>query len=382
MLSGDGGCIVARSQEAKQLGIPMGAPFFEYARHCKQYGVQVLAANFSLYADISRRVMQTLSRIAGSLEVYSIDEAFLSLPGASTEDLAGIRKTVMRATGIPVSIGMGSTKTLAKVATNCAKKSAEGVYLIDEINREALLERYDVGEVWGIGRKLCQQLKAKQIHTAYQFTQQPDGLLKRLFGVVGMRIAWELRGISCFAVHENPEPKKSISTAQGFREPLFAYEEIAAILAGDVARVARELRRQQSCASMMLVLLRTSPHNPVAQYREEASIILPEPTAYTPTLIRHAKEALKSIYKEGLIYKKVGVVLEGLVDERCWQPTLFEQAAGRKNIREKQLMQVCDAVNQKFGKQALSFAAVQGRASRSTNRSPRYTTHWEELPVL
>jgi len=335
VLSSNDGCVVARSQEAKALGIPMGAPAFEHQLTFKKYDVQVLSSNFSLYVDMSRRLMQIIEQFAPTSEVYSIDEAFILLEGIPEQEFVPfctkLRETILRWIGLPVSIGIASTKTLTKVANHYAKKV--GVFLINEENRKASLENFAVQEIWGIGSRLAQRLQAKGVYTALQLTECSDYWLKKELTVVGLRLAWELRGMPCLELHEVTDPKKSISTAKSFEAAIEDLETLCAILADYTAHVATKLREQESLASYISVFLTTNRHADEPQYSQEASMLLSTPTAYTPTLTSSAKKLLSSIYKPGYRYKRVGVLLGNFVSERSCQLNLFSQAASQKEAK-------------------------------------------------
>ncbi|MBS0656277.1 MAG: Y-family DNA polymerase [Verrucomicrobia bacterium] len=383
VLSGDNGCIIARSQEAKKLGIPMGAPYFEWASLCSKYGVHTLSSNFALYLDMSERVMQTVRRFSPEVEVYSVDEAFISLADIPAEKLYAyaqeIRRTVYQWTGIPASIGVSSTKTLAKVATHFAKPRKDGVCVLEEEKREACLARLPVGEIWGVGARIAAKLKAKHIYTALQLAQMQDVPLRKSFGVVGLRLAMELRGIVCCTLYEKHEKKQSISTAKALVPPLTALQDLLAIVAGDVASVAVKLRRQQELASYIVVMLVAAEDKVSPRYIQKASKPFFEPTSYTPHLISTAKELFQTIYKEGLLYKKVGILLGGFVPETGARQHLFDRISHEQRQKELRLMHLCDRVNEKYGKKTVYFAAEEKRPNRSTKRTPQYTTEWNEI---
>ncbi|MBS0633963.1 MAG: Y-family DNA polymerase [Verrucomicrobia bacterium] len=381
VLSSNDGCVVARSQEAKALGIPMGAPAFEYKALCKKYDVQMLSSNFALYLDMSRRLMQIVRSYVEHVQVYSIDEAFMSLEGMSEEAAVAlcteIKSTVLQWTGLPVSIGIAPTKTLTKVAGMHAKKV--GIYLLNETNRQACLEACEVHDIWGIGRRLSERLHKKQIYTAWQVAQANDSWLKKELSVVGLRLAWELRGQPCLELEELADPKKSISTAKSFEEPIEDVERLLAILADYTAYVAEKLRDQESLASYVQVWLTTNVHADEPQYSQEASYVLVEATDYTPTLIDCAKKCLKSIYREGYRYKRVGVLLGNFVQERTLSLDLFSKTDPKRREKEHKAMQLVDSINEKWGKKSLYFASQEPRSVRKQFCTPRYTTSWDDL---
>lgn len=381
VLSGNDGCVVARSQEAKALGIPMGAPAFEHQALFKKYGVFALSSNFALYLDMSRRLMQIIRSFAPAVEVYSIDEAFILLDGMKELDIlalaAAMRQKIFQWTGLPVSIGIAPTKTLAKVANHHAKKV--GVYFLSEEKRQPCLEAFAVHEIWGIGRRLAERLRKNEVYNAWQLACCNDAWLKRELSVVGLRLAWELRGTACLELEECEDAKKSISTAKSFDKPIESLDELSAILADYTAYVAEKLRRQQSLASYLVVHLSTNRHADEPQYSQEASCVLQQATDYTPALIDSAKRALKSIYKEGYKYKKVGVMLGNFVSERALPLDLFSKSPARTRQKESKAMQVLDSINEKWGKKTLYFASQEPRRVRKDFCTPRYTTSWDEL---
>lgn len=381
VLSSNDGCIVARSQEAKALGIAMGAPAFECKDICKKYDVVTLSSNFALYLDMSRRLMQIVRSFVATVQVYSIDEAFMSLDGMSEEEAMKLclemRSTILQWTGLPVSIGIAPTKTLTKVANQHAKKV--GVYLLNEEKRKSCLEACSVGDIWGIGRKLSERLHKKQIYTAWQLSQANDNWLKKELSVVGLRLAWELRGNACLELEEFADPKKSISTAKSFEEPIEELERLEAILADYTAYIAEKLRDQESLASYIQVWITTNFHADEPQYSQEASYLLVEATDYTPTLIECAKRCLKSIYRAGYRYKRVGVLLGNFIQERAVSLDLFNTTSPKRREKESKAMQVLDSINEKWGKKSLYFASQEPRSVRKAFCTPRYTTSWDDL---
>jgi len=374
VLSSNDGCVIARSQEAKNLQIPMGAPFFMYETLFKKYDVAVLSSNFALYADMSWRVMKTLEEFCPALEVYSIDEAFLFLEGIALHDRMAfaqkIRKTILQWTGIPVSIGIAATKTLTKVANHIAKKRT-GVFCITEENKQNCLEGLPIDEIWGIGKKLSEKLRKHRVYTAWQLQTQGDYWLKKMLTVVGFRIALELRGIVCLELHEVPDKKKSLSSAKSFDRPISELEMLQAILAGYTAHLAKELREQESLASFMTVFLPDT--------ESQAYCIFTAPTSYTPELLGYAKKALTTIYKPNQGYKKVSVQLGGFVPEGDPSQDFFYAKSDTRQKKEAHLMRTFDAINDRFGKKSIFFLAEQERPRRCEKRTARYTTRWDEL---
>ena len=381
VLSNNDGVVVARSKEAKAIGIPMGAPAFECEPLFKKYQVIVRSSNFSLYSDMSERVMKTLESCGHEFEVYSVDEAFLSVEESDVscliEEARKIRRKVYQWTGIVVSIGIASTKTLCKAANYFSKreKSTRGVVLIDESSRKSALELLPVEEVWGIGAKTAERLQKKRVHTAWDFVSLSDQYLKKELSVTGFRIALEMRGTPCLALEEMREKKKSISTARSFETPLFALDDLLAMLARYTAEVTEELRCEKSKTSFISVWFEAKEN--LERKSDIRSIALSEPTADTPELISQAKAVLSAMYKEGWKYKKVGIMLGGLVPEDSFQRDLFFK--GKK--KSGKVMQLVDTLNSEFGSQTIRFAAEGAKKGkrRRDGSSCRYTTSWDEL---
>ena len=355
VLSGNNGIILARSQCAKALGIPMGAPRFQCEDIIRKYSVVTLTCNFSLYSMLSKKVMETLSNFSPTSEVYSIDEAFLSMDKLSYDEAFLIQKTVMEKTGIPVSLGGGKTKTLAKAATYFAKKdpTLHGVYFIEEAD----LKRLPCEEVWGIGPHMAERLRKKSIYTAQDLVEKSDYFLAKELSVIGLRTALELRGQMTLRCQEKPEPHQSISTGRSFKKPLFTYEDIAQMLANYTADIALDLRKEGQLASTISVWLCTSFFGKGEKYANSASHHFCEPTAYTPTLIHEAKELLRTIYQEGYAYKKVGVLLSDLHHDGMVQQDLFQSTRDKahraKSDKEQAIMKIVDRVNENLGKDAI-----------------------------
>ncbi|KAF3361931.1 Protein UmuC [Chlamydiales bacterium STE3] len=383
VLSNNDGCIVARSKEAKKLGIPMGAPAFAHAHLFEIHKVAVLSSNYALYADMSHRVMECLAQFSQEMQVYSIDEAFLLLDKENIEKQARtIYHTILKWTGIPVSVGVGRTKTLAKLANFFAKEAGEGIFILQEkSDEEYYLSKFPVEEVWGIGYRTAQFLKSRAIYTADQFRKQEDTWLKKQLSVVGLRMAWELRGIPCLPLIEEPAPNKSILSSRSFGKVVTTFDEIAESVATFTAMSAEKLREQKLSASFLEVFVMTSPHRGKEFYRNKVLISFAEPLDYTPALIQHAKQGLKSIFREGLLYKKAGIMLGGLVPTALGQMDLFSPQ-DQQSQKRKQLMQTMDHLNKKLGYKALKFAAEGTKPSWQSNRqyaSPSFTSRWEEL---
>lgn len=385
VLSSNDGCVIARSKEAKDIGIPMGAPAFECKHLFKAHDVAIFSSNFALYGNMSERVMQILSMFSPEMQVYSVDEAFLTLDPDQAEKIAyQMRETVLKWTGITVSVGVALTKTLAKVASACAKKKDGVFFLTDPEKIQSVLKDFPVGDVWGIGRRINESLKKQGIYYALDFIQQEDQWIRNHLSVVGLRMAWELRGTPCLTIEEEPAPKKAIISSKSFGRPVLTWEELAEASSSYMARAAEKAREEGSLASYLEVYLTTNPHAEGGYYANSAQVILPEPTAYTPTLISYGKQALKTIFKEGLSYKKTGVMLGGMVPKDCYQ---LDMLTPKKTSTDKQrkIMELMDHLNRKHGGDILKLAAQglnPGWKMRQELMTDRYTTRWDELLTI
>lgn len=387
VLSNNDGCVIARSKEAKLLGIPMGAPAFEYADIFRKYDVKVLSSNFTLYGDMSSRIMRTLERFSPDMEVYSIDEAFLLLDVFDTLSCCQkIRSTILKYTGIPISIGIGPTKTLAKVANDLAKKdSYQNICSLENREvQEKILQQLPVEDVWGIGRRTADFLHRQNIHTAGEFKDSDDYWIKKNLSVVGLRMAWELRGISCLSMEETPPPKKSITCSRSFSRLISNLDELLEAIATYTATAGEKLRNQNSLASYMDVFLMTSKHHNHPYYANQMQIVFPEPSDYTPKLIHYAKEGLRRIFHAEMLYKKTGLTLGGLVSNQAYQLDLFV-GGNKQQEKEETLMQIVDQLNLKYGRKVVKTAAEgieQPWKSKRENHTPHYTTCWNELLTI
>jgi len=387
VLSNNDGCIIARSNEAKALGIKMGEPLHQCQTLISRNKVHAFSSNFSLYGDLSRRVMEILATFTPDMEIYSIDEAFLSLEGISG-NLAqygrNIGQTVKRRTGIPVSIGIGPSKTLAKAAAKMAKKdpSCNGVLDITT-NTEEMLSGFDVSDVWGIGGQHTAFLKRNRIHTALDLANAPDTWIKKHMTVVGLRTAMELRGISCIPLNEAEPPKKSIMCSRSFGRKVNRLDELQEAASAYIARAAEKLRDQGSAASFIQVLLIEFPFNDGYPKSYICSIELPNATSYTPDLIRYAKALVKHMYHPDTDYRKVGIMLAGIVPRGQVQMNLFHPS--HEGPKEFTLMKTLDTINSRWGRGSLVYASSGFSRPwwmRQTRRSARFTSSWSELLVV
>lgn len=361
VLSSNDGVVISRSAEAKALGIAMGEPFFKVEGFCKAHGVTVFSSNFGLYEEVSRKVAAALGKYTDRLEVYSIDEAFLSLDIASIGDplkYAGqIRDGVQKGTGVPVSIGLGPTKTLAKLMLNRAKKSSEGVFAWeDSVSPDAFLETVPVGEIWGIGHRMGALLEKRGIKTARQFRDLPDDWIRKNLTVRGLHTAWELRGLPCIHLREVEAPQKSIQVSRSFGQAVTTFEELRSAVVRFVTTGARRLRAQRSLASRIVVCLATSHFRPGFLVAEGARGFLP--TSYTPFLIERASDALKEAFRPGPLYARAGILLAGFVPEGMVQRGLFRSLEEDLGLRESVLMKTVDSLNAEMGKEVVAPASL------------------------
>jgi len=386
VLSNNDGCLIARSNEAKALGFAMGAPLFKVERKLRQQGVHVLSSNYPLYGDMSNRVMDVLSGFAPDIEIYSIDECFLDLSGMQGFDLLDygrqIRNTITRWTGIPVSVGIGATKTLAKLANHMAKKNpaSGGVVRLTDTTRAEALRAVQIGDVWGIGRRWAKKLQGFGVMTAFDFTKMERSSVRQMMGVVGTKTWEELQGLSCHDLETMPPPRKTAVVSRSFGGIVKSYDELSEALSLFTARAAEKLRRQNLLCGRLSVFIRTNRFKTDSrQYRGTADVALNPPTCHTGDMTRAALKALRGVYRPGLGYKQAGVWLLDLQHRDSAAGDLFApQPCGQG----QKLMQALDHINQRFGGETVHMGArlkTSGWHMKQNRRSPRYTTNWSEL---
>ena len=389
VLSNNDGCIIAANKEAKAItDIPMFEPVFKIKQQLLKNDVTFFSSNYTLYGEMSQRVMNILETFSPNVEVYSIDEAFVDLSGmehVSLEEYGHqIKDTIFKNTGLPVGVGIAPTKGLAKLANKISKKVANNnhVFVIDsEEKRIKALKWCKIDNVWGIGRKHAERLKKIGVFDAYAFTQLPLAWVRKEMTVVGERTWRELRGEPCMELITLPKPKKGIGTAKSFGRKLPDLERIEEACAFYITEVSEVLRAQKSCASHIQVFIITNYHSNVdKQYSKSKTVTLEIPTNDTFKLISAARKALQAIYKTGYHYKKVGVNLTGIIPQEYVQGNLFHQPT---KLNNEKLIQTFDAINRKFGKATITSGLVGTRIDEweliKKVRSPRYTTQWKEL---
>ena len=369
VLSSNDGCVISRSTEAKSLGIKMGEPYFKVKKIVRENDVKTFSTNFALYGDMSRRVMKTLKYFSPQMEIYSIDEAFLDLSSVKNEDLLEhsykIRKTILKWTGIPTSIGIASTKTLSKAANFIAKKERSGV--VDFINSKQIdkfLSKVKINDVWGVGRQLTKFYIRNRINTAYDLKNMHNGWIKKNTSVFGSRTAMELRGIPCISLDPHQDKRKNCCVSRSFGEKVTKLEYLNEAITSHCLNAAEKIRLDKQTVKKITVFIRTSPFQTGENYYANSKDIdLPIRTNDSIVLIKESLAALKSIYKIGFRYQKTGIIFSGLKDFDIYNKNLFSTI----NNEEKRikLMKAIDRTNIKYGRHALSIA--QARLKKKWN---------------
>ena len=383
VLSNNDGCVIARSNEAKTLGIKMGHPAFKLKNLIEEYNINVFSTNFALYGDLSKRVMNVMSTEVEKMEIYSIDEAFLDFTDyASKERGVAIREKVKKWTGIPVSVGIAQTKVLAKVAAHIAKKHTKaGVFMFDDENliRRAL-NVFAVEDLWGVGTKNAQKLKAVGVHTALQFRQCDSNWVNRNLSVNGVRLQKELFGEVCYPLELTRKRKQNICTARSFGSEIKKLSKLKEAIGSYANTCATKLRKEKSCCATVSVFLSTNPFNPQAkQYNPYKVIQLNVPTNDSMEIVKLAIKGLESIYRNDCIYRKAGVIVGRIVPQGQTQLSLFDSLdrGKRKNINI-----AVDKVNSLMGKNKIHLA-VEGNGRKwklkQERLSPCYTTRFAEI---
>ena len=386
VLSNNDGCAVARSNEAKALGIQMGQPFFQIKDLCKKHGVIVFSSNYVLYGDMSRRVDEVLSMFAPDIENYSIDESFLDLSGFKTKDLMEygqeIRQTVLKWTGIPTCVGLGTTKTLAKLANYCAKKMPQFDGVCDlsaPAMRQELFPQIPVGEVWGIGSRSAEKLENIGIRTVADFIHMERPQARKLLNVNGERLIAELSGTKCHDLEITAPAKKGITVSRSFGQRVTKETEMLEAISTYATRAAAKLRREGLETASITVFMHTGKHAKGEYYGNSCGLSFAVPTSDTLALVNTAVKAAKHIWKDGYPFYKAGVMLDDLIPKGTAQPDLFSTG---DSVKSDALMTAVDAINRRMGKDTIHPASVGTNKAwimRAGNRSPRYTTDWDDL---
>lgn len=383
VLSNNDGCAIARSNEAKRLGIKMGAPYYQIKGLCQKNRVSVFSSNYELYGDMSRRVVSILMRFAPESEVYSIDESFLSLekihdPVRTTKEM---RETVLKWTGIPISVGIGPTKTLAKMANRMAKKQDTGCLMLKG-SENSLISSIRVSDVWGIGRRIEERLKRIKIFTAMDLINAPAPVIRKAGGVQLERTQKELHGLQCIRIEQIPEPKKNVCCSRSFGRTVTDLEELEEAVANHAVRATQKIRKEGSITCGLQVFIMTNRFSKEPQYSNSRTIGFDEPSDDPIRILSTAKELLRSIYRKGYSYKKSGVLLLNLRPRDQYQGLLFRD---HHNERQGRLVKALESINSRYGTGA-AFLAAQG-IDRTWDmnrhrRTPRYTTNWNEIPAI
>ena len=384
VLSNNDGCAVARSNEAKTLGIPMGAPYHQIRKCCERNGVVVFSSNYELYGDMSRRVTSVLARFAPELEIYSIDESFLNLAGVDAPLLLShrIRKTVNRWTGIPISIGLGKTKTLAKLANRLAKKKKTGCFEV-RAGQDDVLSGIPIEDIWGVGRRLSIRLQRVGLSNALSFSQAPSSMIRSIGGVTLERTQRELAGVPCLEMEEVPQPRKNTCSSRSFGRPVETLAELEEAVANYAVKATRKIRSEGSLASALQVFINTNRfREDQEQYANSRTLAFDEPTDDPIRIVKNAKLLLGSIFRTGYAYKKAGVLLIGLTPKGAQQTLLFQEHG---STHRSEFVDALEEVAARYGESS-AFLAAQGMrrswSMKRQSRTPRYTTCWDEIPVL
>jgi len=382
VLSSNDGCVVARSQEVKDLGIAMGVPLFQVKDICQKEKITLFSGNITLYRDISSRVMQVLAQEVGECEIYSIDEAFFTLPDDVTEaDIHVIREKVMKNVGIPVSIGVAKTKTLAKQASSIGKKDS-GVCVLKQEDWTPRATEVKCGEVWGLGRQTTTKLSQQGIKTVAQYMSLSRGLVSQLYGVSGERIHDELHGIPVSRIDRNSEAScKSIASTRSFATVTKSLSDLESAVAGHVTHCAESLRKRGVVTAKVYVQIQTDRYGDFFMQGDSAEIVLEQPTSETSVLLKETLRQVRKMYTSEVPYKKTGVTFSGLMPESYITSTLFDaEVAKGSGILDT----VIDGMNERFGRGTIRSGSIRGNGTKSNAqlRSKLYTTQWKDIPSV
>ena len=390
VLSNNDGCAVARSNEAKALGIKMGDPYFKIKHIVEKHGVAVFSGNMDLYGDMSQRVRWVLEEFAPAVEVYSIDEAFLDLRGINNIDFDAYAKTISarcwKMTSIPVSVGISPTKTLAKIASKLCKqypKLRGGCYMHRPQDIEKVLRKFPIEDVWGIGRRSAAKLHERHIKTAYDFTLLPESAVQGIMGITGVRTWKELQGIPCIEFEDGFEAKQSICVSRSFSSEIYDLKELQEQIANFASSMAEKLRKQHSVTSEMAVFAYTNRFKENQPQTHSSSLVsFATATAEQRTIVAGAVQATRELFRSGYGYKKAGVIATGIIDQNEMVHSLFEDTQATE--REHKITSALDSINRLYGDGAIKLAIQgSGRIKNSSERqSPHYTTRWNDIPTV
>ena len=393
VLSNNDGCVIARSSLAKKVGIKMGVPFFEVKKIVKQHNVKVFSSNYTLYANISSRVMGVLNNYCDELEVYSVDEAFLIFNKHSErsffERARQIKKTVKEWIGIPVSIGIAENKTLSKIANHLAKKDELGTQIVELVDRrqiEIALKVLEVGDIWGIGNRISKFLQSNSIQTAYDLYSSDPRWIRQHLGVVGERTYRELHGEMCFPIVESPEAKKQCRVSRSFESYVENFKELEQRVVSYATRASEKIRSDQLQAKKITVFIRSNKFNQKNQpYYGDKTYSFISPTNDLFEIVKMAVKALGYIYKSGIKYKKAGVLLSDLSSEGAYNRDLFFQRSEKDILKKIKVNRVFDRLNSRYGSGTICVAKENYEKfylTRRKNLSPAYTSSFYELPIV
>ncbi len=391
VLSNNDGCVIARSNEVKALGVPMGAPLFEWENLLNYHKTAIYSANFPLYADMSSRVMSTLKQLFEKVEIYSIDEAFILVPQNEIDKLIAlgkkIKKQIFNNTGIPVSVGFASTKTLAKLANKIGKKTNSIFSFINSNEKQTddLLEKIPLTDIWGIGRQMSKKLLGFGISNAKDFKYLNSSFVKSYLTVSGERTLKEISNIECFSINTHQNNKKSIASTRTFGNPVSSFNELRMAICSFVSLACEKLREQRCSALKVSVYIRTNYHSrDTGQYANITHTFLTMPSSSTRILTKYAIQSLRNIYKSGYKYKKAGVVLSGIMPSRDLQFSLIDKKSIFEEEKDKKIMMVMDKLTGKYGRRTLTLAS-EGKGylwkGKQAKRSKSFTTSWNEIPI-
>lgn len=387
ILSANDGCAIARSSEAKALGVEMAQPLYQFKKLVQEHDIKILSANFQLYSDMSNRVVEVLNDTAPDTQQYSIDESFLDLTGIS-DDLIEygqmVRHKVKQWTGIPVCVGIAETKTLAKLSNRIAKTSTKANGVINLVNSKWLdkaLETTKVGDVWGIGKQYAKKLTRNGVMTALDLTRQPDGWIRQEMGVNGLKTVQELRGVDCIGFDSVSQPKQTVMVSRSFGHVVSNLDDLVNAVSVFATTAASDIRKANLVSSAVNVFMETNRFSNGPQYAPSHSVELSPATNNAKHIVKAAIRGMKDIYRDGVEIKKAGVMLLGLVNANDAPRSLFDQI----NPKDDKLIEAFDAVILRQGPGAINFGTAgqhAGWRSNSAFQSPRYTTEWSDIAVV